>query len=474
MADAGEQEENAFQESESKKKHKKKHKKRKVDVKMEIVTENLEKVAPLVGYFPSGFDPQKTKDEIGVMVFRNKTKQNRMQLVVSPNGSKVDFVGSNHSGEAATTQVCTYALGVLDKEAHTLKIVPIASNKIFRLEPRVPGVDHLDEDIQELKEDAAAAQEKANQINNLTLTYGTKGARNQVKKQATLKQKEEPSAQENLKNKLEDISINKEAIGSVEVSTARNIPPHDTTATIPEKAYPLEKIIYEGEFRYVLDFLERVESETKIEASVYPSFVCNRAHKLLEIQNELQKKKLACVLSYIAQLVKHKPSVEKTNLLVSYVLVLTLFADGFRTDPSDIARDLRMRTLSIREHYKNLGCKIEWQDKVIHFIAIYAPLWGAILFNGFTYFQVIRMLNNARRMAAGMADHPRQFDARADMKGLFNSIAYGLNSSVRRAIYERLEFWRPDKLRRCLPSCLKLRGQEEESELVSLKIQDQR
>ncbi|KAK9142175.1 hypothetical protein Syun_011575 [Stephania yunnanensis] len=159
--------------------------------------------------------------------------------------------------------------------------------------------------------------------------------------------------------------------------------------------------------------------------------------------------------------------------------------------------------------------------KVIHFIAFYAPLWGAILFNGFTYFQVIRMLNNARRMAAGMADHPRQFDARADMKalnrwgyypliligswafgtinrihdfiepgqrifwlsfldvgmaalmGLFNSIAYGLNSSVRRAIYERLEFWCPDKLRRCLPSCLKLRGQEEESELVSLKIQDQ-
>ncbi|KAK9149236.1 hypothetical protein Scep_007993 [Stephania cephalantha] len=418
MADAGEQEENAFQESEPQKKHKNKHKKRKVDVKMEIVPENPEKVAPLVGYFPSGFDPQKSKDEIGVRVFRNKTKQNRMQLVVSPNGSKVDFVGSNHSGEAAVAQVCTYALGVLDKETHTLKIVPIASNKIFRLEPRVPGVDHLDEDIQELKEDAAAAQEKANQINNLTLTYGTKGARNQVKKQATLKQKEEPSAQENLKNKLEDISINKEAIGSVEVSTARNIPPHDTTATIPEKAYPLEKIIYEGEFRYVLDFLERVESETKIEASVYPSFVCNRAHKLLEIQNELQKKKLACVLSYIAQLVKfkdkqsidhadsaknfsipeilykkfvnlftdsssqqnrftdfrrHNLSVEKTNLLVSYVLVLTLFADGFRTDPSDIARDLRMGTLSIREHYKNLGCKIEWQDKV-SFMTLPVPL----------------------------------------------------------------------------------------------------
>ncbi|XP_038720373.1 G-protein coupled receptor 1 isoform X3 [Tripterygium wilfordii] len=125
--------------------------------------------------------------------------------------------------------------------------------------------------------------------------------------------------------------------------------------------------------------------------------------------------------------------------------------------------------------------------KAVHFITFYIPLWGAILYNGFTYFQVIRMLNNATRMAVGMSDRPYKFDARADMKalnrwgyypliligswafgtinrihdfiepghkifwlsvldvgtaalmGLFNSIAYGLNSSVRRAIFERLE-----------------------------------
>ncbi|KAK9102414.1 hypothetical protein Sjap_019668 [Stephania japonica] len=418
MADAHEQEENAYQQSETKKKHHKKHKKRKLDVKMEIVPENPEKVAPLVGYFPSGFDPLKSEDEVGVRVFRNKTKPNRMQLVVSPNGSKVDFVGSNHSGEAAAAQLCTYALGVFDKDTQTLKIVPIASNKIFRLEPRVPGVDHLDEDIQEVNEDAAAAQEKANQMNNLTLTYATKAAKNKAKKAAALKQKEEPSAQEDLKNKLEGIVINKEAIGSVEVSTGRNIPPHDTTATTPENAYPLGKIIYEGELKYVLEVLVLVESGYKIEASVYPSFVCNRAHKLQEIQDEKQKKKLACILAYIAQLVKfkdkqsighadsaknfsipeilykkfvglftdsssqqnrfndfgrHKLSVEKTNLLVSYVLVLTLFADGFRTDPSDIARDLKMGTMSIREHYKNLGCKIEQQNKV-SFVTLPVPL----------------------------------------------------------------------------------------------------
>jgi hypothetical protein len=38
------------------------------------------------------------------------------------------------------------------------------------------------------------------------------------------------------------------------------------------------------------------------------------------------------------------------------------------------------------------------KGKAVHFLTFYAPLWGAILYNGFTYFQVIRMLRNARRV----------------------------------------------------------------------------
>lgn len=158
--------------------------------------------------------------------------------------------------------------------------------------------------------------------------------------------------------------------------------------------------------------------------------------------------------------------------------------------------------------------------KAVHFITFYAPLWGAILFNAITYFQVIRMLNNATRMAAGMLERTFQFDSRPDVKvlnrwgyypliligswffgtinrihdfiepghkifwlsvldvgmaalmGLFNSIAYGLNSSVRRAIYERMDLL-PERLRRWFPKNLRSRGQQQESELVSLKIQEQ-
>ncbi|KAK9182081.1 hypothetical protein WN944_025222 [Citrus x changshan-huyou] len=155
--------------------------------------------------------------------------------------------------------------------------------------------------------------------------------------------------------------------------------------------------------------------------------------------------------------------------------------------------------------------------QAVHFITFYAPLWGAILYNGFTYFQVIRMLNNATRVAVGMSDRAYQFDMKAlnrwgyypliligswafgtinrihdfiepghkifwltfldvgtaALMGLFNSIAYGLNSSVRRAIHERLDLFWPDRFRKWLPSSSKVRNQQQESELVSLKVEDQ-
>ncbi|RDX80606.1 G-protein coupled receptor 1 [Mucuna pruriens] len=153
--------------------------------------------------------------------------------------------------------------------------------------------------------------------------------------------------------------------------------------------------------------------------------------------------------------------------------------------------------------------------QVVHFVTFYMPLWGAILYNGFTYFQVIRMLNNATRMAVGMSGQAFVSDTRDNMRalnrwgyypliligswafgtinrihdffypnhqifwltfldvgtaalmGLFNSIAYGLNSSVRRAICERLDKFWPERLYRWLPNNLKYKNLQQESELES-------
>ncbi|GJT92203.1 G-protein coupled receptor 1, partial [Tanacetum coccineum] len=184
------------------------------------------------------------------------------------------------------------------------------------------------------------------------------------------------------------------------------------------------------------------------------------------------------------------------------------------------------RTGKASMDWSQLCCKIfsfwSFLPLAVHFFTFYAPLWGAILFNGIVYFQVIRMLNNVTRMAVGMSDRGSQSDTRADMKalnrwgyypliligawsfgtvnrihdfiepghkifwlsvldvgmsalmGLFNSIAYGLNSSVRRAIFERLDLL-PESIRRWFPKKLKSRSQQaqHESELVSLKIDEQ-
>ncbi|WVY91095.1 hypothetical protein V8G54_036609 [Vigna mungo] len=156
----------------------------------------------------------------------------------------------------------------------------------------------------------------------------------------------------------------------------------------------------------------------------------------------------------------------------------------------------------------------------VHFVTFYMPLWGAILYNGFTYFQVIRMLNNATRMAVGMSSQTFVSDTRDNMRalnrwgyypliligswafgtvnrihdffepnhkifwltfldvgtaalmGLFNSIAYGLNSSVRRAICERLDKFWPERLSRWLPNNLKYKNLQQESELVLFKTEE--
>ena len=50
-------------------------------------------------------------------------------------------------------------------------------------------------------------------------------------------------------------------------------------------------------------------------------------------------------------------SADKINLLISHVLVLSLFADEFSSDPADIAKDLRTSPYDLRLHFDNLGCK---------------------------------------------------------------------------------------------------------------------
>ncbi|XP_078429520.1 DNA binding / DNA-directed RNA polymerase [Wolffia australiana] len=425
MADEKDEFEEGIPSSAKKKKmnKKKKSKKKQLNVRVEAVTESADRSAPLVGYFPSGYDPLKGAEEgqePKIRVFRHPQRAARLELVVSPrlndgSESNVEFVGTSYTGEATNPQFCTYALGVINKETQSLRIVPIAANKIFRLEPRVKGKS--EEELQKEDPPAESMLEKRILLTNL---YGSKRHKTVVNRRSTLKkQMEDPNAKESLENQMKGVEVNKEAFVGSSGNTFSHIPPHDLTATSPEKAYIIDEIIQKREWNHLLDVfynLESTESSSESwEQKGYPTFVCNRIQKLKEIQDEEEKRKLAGILSYITHLLKfleiasqpRKTIVEEhgsstnhripritynkfvglfidrdscnmpfegKNLLISYLLVLTLFADNFKTEPLDIAQDLKMTFLNLKPMYQLLGCQFQQEGRLNVSITLRVPL----------------------------------------------------------------------------------------------------
>ncbi|TKY72759.1 DNA-directed RNA polymerase I subunit rpa49 [Spatholobus suberectus] len=364
-----------------------------IEVEVEVVHEHPNKTPPVVGYFPSGFDPLKNHGGApDFQVYRHRNMPKRLQLVVSPAGSSVEFVGTSYSGEAAAGHRAMYALGVLDKEARTLKVVPIAGNKMFRLEPKVKGVGAADNKPAHSTLEEMTPQQK---LAETTAIWGTKKDIEKAKKKLALKQDEDPDSQRNLDVKMKNVVVNKKALESTEAHVSRNIPPYDTSATTPQEAYVLDKIILKGEWDYLEDIYNNLQLGKETDFSAYPTFVRNRIERLRKIKDEAEKKQLSCIFSYINHLIKFKdqhsfdvfsakghkiPNIlrhkfstmfavseskrlppQKISLLISYVLVLTLFSDEFRTDYTDIAKDLSMSVVPVRQFYEQLGCKISRQ-----------------------------------------------------------------------------------------------------------------
>ncbi|XP_076881204.1 uncharacterized protein LOC143529264 isoform X2 [Bidens hawaiensis] len=398
----------------SKKKQKKNKKKdeedhQRINIKIEVVNERPDKSLPVIGYFPSGYDPDKRAEEPVVKVLRNVKRKHRVKVVVKPNeSSPVTFVGTNYSGEGAVPQMCTYTLGVFNKRTRTLKIVPIDSNKMFRLEPRFGDYDpSTDEAFGEVEDEPTVEDSKPN------FNFSTKKAEQSAKKEKALRAYHGPEAEEDMNSKMADATVNISAIeASAQASSiGRNIPPHDESATGPREAYPLEKIIPIGEWQYLTDIVELLQQGNDIKSEGYPLFVCNRIHKIEEVQDDEKKRSLARKFSYINHLIKFKdnkdkkskdgrsseehyklPNIlsqkfndmfantesrwlagDKKDLLIRYVLVLALFVDDFKTDFTDIAKDLRMTTGALRTHFEYLGCRIVKQHNMT-FAKLSAPL----------------------------------------------------------------------------------------------------
>ncbi|MED6223644.1 hypothetical protein PIB30_076078 [Stylosanthes scabra] len=389
------------------KKHKKKKKKNKgelVKAKIEVVREENDKIGPVVGYFPSGFDPTSGgAAATGFHVYRNRRMNKRMQLVVGSPASSVEYVGTSYAGEAAAGHSSMYAIGFFDKEKGTLKVVPIAANKIFRLEPKVKSLDAVD------KEPATSTVEELTPLDRIvkqreiTNLFGTKKEIKRDKKWLAVNQDDDPESQKMLD--MENVVVNELVLENTESQVSRNIPPCNLSATTPQEAYVLDQIILKGEWDYLEDIYYNLLKGEEADFSSYPTFVSNRIEKLKNIKDDFEKKKQCCILSFINHLLrfkeehsardkftpKHKiPYIlrnrfsamfgntsdsdpkskwlasEKISLLVCYVLVLTLFSDEFETDYCDISKDLKMSQLVVKQHYEHLGCKVRRKNNVNH------------------------------------------------------------------------------------------------------------
>lgn len=366
-------------------------------IQIKAIAENPDQyTAPVLGYFPSGYDPLKNTDSESnsvVKVYKDASrnpKKPRMELVVQAScGTNVNLVGTSHSKEETVQQLCNYALGVLDKETGVLTMVPVAANRVFRLGPKVEGSEVPDNEPVDEENAEAAVKQKANKLKTVTAMYSTKKDIRRDEKRSTLHLAGGPGTEEDMNHQLKEVKINKKALEDVKSDSSRDRPPYNLDAVSPDMAYPLDKIILKGDWDYLSDVYEHVQSGSQLDPSVYPRFVCNRVGKLVNMKDESQKKITAAVLSYITHLIKYKdkhsmdgfsaakhhqfPTILEhrfapifgvenrrlTNLqlLISYVLVLTLFADDFLSDTSDIAKDLRMDRGALKPHYEYLGCK---------------------------------------------------------------------------------------------------------------------
>ncbi|KAK7813546.1 hypothetical protein CFP56_004945, partial [Quercus suber] len=127
-----------------------------VQAKVQSFKENPKKFPPFVAYFPSGYDPTKNlnnSEQIdghesapSVKVYRSQERPQRVEMVY-----------------------------VIVDSSRMFAIV-----KVFRLEPKVRGLEAADKKTESPVKEELSAVKKADRFRELTNLYGTKKARNET------------------------------------------------------------------------------------------------------------------------------------------------------------------------------------------------------------------------------------------------------------------------------------------------------
>ncbi|CAD6256167.1 unnamed protein product [Miscanthus lutarioriparius] len=281
---------------------------------------------------PSGYDPSPPPPpppQGGVFprtrLFRHEKHPTWVDLVVRSPGGGPDFVGRSYAGASGT-----------------LRVVPIAAKKILRLEPHLEVQRPAHSQHSEVASEAAGNDEL--KVQDLTMMYGTKMDRDKDNKWRSLnEQRNDPSAFEDIDLGGSETAAN--TIDSQEPVLTRNIPPYDPTGEDKERfAWILSYI------QHLLSLLARNGSMSKRQRKERNENQTNRG----PATPQAVYRRLLLMFTEPGSSVM---STEKNELLINYILVLTLFADDFRSNPNDICEDLKMTRQKLKPYYDQLGCK---------------------------------------------------------------------------------------------------------------------
>ncbi|KAL8120446.1 uncharacterized protein LOC141724755 isoform X3 [Apium graveolens] len=387
-----------------KKKMNKRKKNKATDIKIQTLIKQSENISPIVGCCPTCFHPLKESLVHKVQEYEN-TKFESLSQKQEPVSEKdlEKSLEQNMKLESLSQKQDPILNKDLEKSLEQNTKLEFLSQKQDPISNKV-----LKKSLEQNTKLESLSQ-KQDPITNKDLEKSLE----QNAKLESLSQKQDPMSNKDLEKSLGQVKEKTKALKANGNTSFRNIPFYDKSASTPDKAYPLEKIIEKEEWDCLGDLLN-FPPGAKLTPDAYPIFVCNRVQKLEDIKDESEKRTVAGVLQYITHLIKYKdhhsheckpgkshkfPSIieekfrtifnepssrslwlKNRKLLISYVLVLTLFVDGYQSDTFDIAKDLRLNIVELKKQYERLGCKIV-DDESVLLVTLPAPLESPILNN---------------------------------------------------------------------------------------------
>lgn len=133
-------------------------------------------------------------------------------------------------------------------------------------------------------------------------------------------QRTDADSQACAQDQMKDIQLNRSANENT-AKVVLNVPPHDLSASTPEKAYLLNKIIPKDEWKHLNNILEMViygkDLDTTSEfyrSGTYPCFVVNRLGKIRETK----------VMPILSNIVNHLYLLYGRNLSVQFYFILLM------------------------------------------------------------------------------------------------------------------------------------------------------